>query len=325
MALADRYDGFLFDLDGVVYLGGQVVEQAPSTFARLRERGCGIGFVTNNAGRSPQRMAEQISAMGIDCEPDQVATSAQAIVGKLREALPPSAAVLVVGSDFLADEVRRSGLTVVESADDQPAAVVQGWASTLGQAILMEGCLALERGALWYVSNTDLTIPTDRGLGPGSGSYVRLVAGVTKREPDCIAGKPHEPLLRAGLERLGAKRPLFVGDRLDTDIQGGKALGMATLWVTTGAHGKHDLVTAPPEQRPQYIARDVSGLLDEPYEAVVDKEAVRCRDARASVDDGRVRLDQGDDPVAALWAVATLAWDHPEARADEALDRIDLP
>jgi HAD superfamily hydrolase (TIGR01450 family) len=263
-ALIDSYDCALFDLDGVIYLGAHAVPGVAEAITALRERGVRLGFVTNNAARSPQTVAEHLQELGIDATADDVVTSAQAVARLMAAALPEGAPVLVVGTPALVAEVRAVGLTPVASSDDLPAAVVVGYAPQLTWADLNDACFAVQAGAVWYGCNPDRTRPQVEGQAIGLGAMLDAMRVTMPEQEPILAGKPRRPLLDETLRRLGATHPIFVGDRLDTDIEGAHVVGIDSLFVLSGSHGADDLLAAPPEQRPTYLAADISGLLNPP-------------------------------------------------------------
>lgn len=328
MTLIDDYDAALFDLDGVVYLGPEPVPGAAESIAALRQSGVRVGFVTNNAARSPEKVAQHLAELGVPAEVEDVVTSAQAIARLMAEQLPAGAPVLVVGTDALADEVAARGLTIVASAADSPAAVVQGYDPQMTIPRLEQACFAIQRGAAWYVSNTDATRPTDKGLVPGAGALMGVVATAVDVEPQ-IAGKPHAPLMEETVRRLGARRPLFVGDRLDTDILGAVGVGMDSLLVLTGAHGKRDLLEAPETSRPTHIGYDLASLHSPARQVRLDADAATCGQARVRVEGPAAVIEQlgagREAQVDALWALARLCWSHRVDGA-AALDQLaELP
>src|SRR5829696_1118390 len=142
----DGYDGVLLDLDGTVYRGDVALPGAVTTVAAI---GRPVGYVTNNASRSPREVAVQLTRLGFEADQANITTSAQAAAALLAERLPAGSAVLVVGTDALADEVDAAGLTSVRRAADEPAAVVQGHSPTTCWSDLAEACLAVRAGALW--------------------------------------------------------------------------------------------------------------------------------------------------------------------------------
>ena len=306
-ALIDEHDAALFDLDGVVYLGPDPVPAAPDTIAELRRRGVKVGFVTNNAARSAEVVAQHLTDIGIPTEPSDVVTSGQAISDLAADTLPAGARVLIVGTESLRDEARARGLQPVESARDDPVAVIQGYDSQIAWPLLEEAGFALQSGAMWYAANPDITRPTDRGIVPGIGAQLQVVATTCNAEP-VIAGKPYRPLLEATISRLRSTSPIFVGDRLDTDIRGANTMDIDSLFVFTGSHGVADVLAAAPEDRPQNIAADLSGLLEPKREVDVSDDRARCGGSTASVHaDREVRAESiPDDICGQLDAVAAM-------------------
>ncbi|SDE43521.1 HAD-IIA family hydrolase [Auraticoccus monumenti] len=314
-ALVDAHDVVLFDLDGVVYLGPQPVPGAAEGIARLRQRGVRLGFVTNNAARRPEDVAAHLQELGIECAAGDVTTSGQAGARLLAERLPAGAAVLVLGTDALRSEVLARGLTEVDSADDAPAGVIQGYDPQLRWPRLNEAAHAVQRGAVWVATNTDSNRPTERGLVPGHGTAVAAVRAAVTVDP-LVAGKPATPLLLEAVQRTGGQRPVFVGDRLDTDVAGARAAGLASVLVLSGSHGKADLLAAVPGQRPDHVARDLRGLLEPALTSTSTDAGAVAEGVEVRLVDGALSVDDGLDPrqqLAAVWAASRLSW----AAADE--------
>ncbi|MGH3914412.1 MAG: HAD-IIA family hydrolase [Pseudonocardiaceae bacterium] len=255
----DGYDAVLLDLDGTVVRGTMVMPGAPEVVHELRQNGMLMQFVTNNAARGPVEVAEHLTALGIRTAPDEVLTSGQAAVAVLTAQLPVGASVLVVGTEALAAAVRAAGLRPVTEAGEHPAAVLQGHSPDTGWARLAEACLAIRAGAVWVACNIDRTLPTERGLLPGNGAMVAALRAATDREP-AVAGKPARSLLDAAVNRIGARRALVVGDRLDTDIAGACAAGLDSLLVLSGVADAMALLAAPPGQRPVHLGADLRVL-----------------------------------------------------------------
>lgn len=325
--LIDGYDAALFDLDGVIYLGPLAVPGAAETMAELAACGKAVMYVTNNAARAAETVVKQLRSLGFAAGPDNVLTSAQVAAGALAEVLPPGAKVLVAGSASLAGLIAEAGLSPVAAADDEPVAVLQGYDPALGWPMLDEVCLAIARGAIWYATNDDASRPTERGLVPGAGAMIAAVATAIGGSPTTF-GKPHRPMMAEAVRRTGADRPLFVGDRIDTDIVGANKAGMDSLLVFSGAHGKRELVACGPGERPTHIGPDVSALLQPVRRAAVTPTSAECRGQRASQNDSRIELAGVPESVEgqfdALWAVAALAWSAPYLDAEPALAALDL-
>jgi glycerol-1-phosphatase len=261
-ALADAYDLVVFDLDGVVYLIDRPIPGAVEAIARLRAAGRRLAYATNNASKRPADVAALLAGMGAPATEAEVHTSARASAALLAKRFPAAAPILVVGAEALAAEVREAGLKVVTSAQDAPVAVVQGYGPQVGWADLAEACVAVRAGALWVATNTDRTLPTPRGPLPGNGSLVAALATALDRGPDVVVGKPEPALFATAARQAGAARALVVGDRLDTDIEGAVRAGMDSLLVLTGVSRVADVLAAPPERRPTYVAKDLSALFD---------------------------------------------------------------
>ena len=306
--LSQRYDVALLDLDGVVYLGPSAVPGAPEALAKAAGTGMRLAFVTNNSSRTPAAIAAQLAGFGVPAAAGEVITSAQAAATLLADRLEPGAAVLVVGGTGLRVAVRERGLRPVSTALDRPAAVVQGFAPGISYALLCEGELAVRAGAWYVASNADATMPTTRGIQPGNGALCQVIAYATGQQP-VVAGKPEPPLHAEAVARTGAQRPLVVGDRLDTDIEGAVRVGAASLLVLTGV-SLADAVLARPAQRPSYLAADLAGLL-EPHPAVTSRQGAFCCEGwRAHGGHGgtELSLDGAGDPVDGLRALCAAAW-----------------
>jgi glycerol-1-phosphatase len=257
--LSDDYDAALLDLDGVVYLGGTPIPGAATALAAASGRGMKLAYVTNNASRTPHAIAAQLSAMGVPATATDIVTSAQAAAHLLADRLPSGSPVLVVGGAGLHQAVRDRGLRPVTAAAAGPLAVVQGYSPHIDYGLLAEAALALNAGAWYVLSNADPTLPTPRGPQPGNGSLAQVLIHATGSQP-VVAGKPEPPLHAESVERVGAKRPLVVGDRLDTDIEGAFRGGADSLLVLTGVTRPADLLLAPAQQRPCYVAAGLAGL-----------------------------------------------------------------
>ncbi|WP_420032905.1 HAD-IIA family hydrolase [Streptomyces sp. cg28] len=308
-ALSEAYDTALLDLDGVVYAGGHAIDHAVDALATARDGGMALAYVTNNALRTPDAVAEHLSELGITpTAAEDVITSAQAVARLISEQVPDGARVLVIGGEGLRVALRERGLVPVESADDDPAAVAQGYGGPdMTWSRFAEGCYAIARGVPWFASNTDLTIPSGRGIAPGNGAAVEVVRIATGAEPQ-VAGKPLPPMHRETVLRTGAKTPLVVGDRLDTDIEGAFNGGVDSLLVLTGVTDGAQLLAAPPQHRPTYVDRDLRGLLRGQPDVEDTDGAVRCGGWTASAGDGALELAGEGDPLDGLRALCGAAW-----------------
>ncbi|GGC83987.1 sugar-phosphatase [Tersicoccus solisilvae] len=313
--LIDRFDGLLCDLDGVVYAGPNAIPHAVESLNRIAEAGIAVGYVTNNASRSPADVAAHLTDLGAPASERTVVTSAQAGARLLAEKLTPGDAVLITGSDYLAAEVRRVGLTPVTSATDDPQAVIQGFDPSIGWVDLAEAAYAINAGALWVATNTDATIPRDRGIAPGNGTLVAAVRAAVDVDP-LVAGKPEAPLFQAAAAELDISAPLVIGDRLDTDILGGNNAGLTSALVLTGVDTVHTTIAAVPGQRPDLLLADLRELFAPVSEAAPDGDGFRCGESSARVDGDTVLVDGREDDLDG-WRAACAAWwaAHPDDAA----------
>lgn len=310
LPLVDTFDALLFDLDGVVYVGPEAVPFAADAIAAARHRGVSCCFVTNNAARPARQVAEHLNELGVTATADDVVTSPQAAVSLLPGHVPDGARVLVIGGVGIVEALEARGYIPVRSLDDGPAAVMQGYSPDLSWRDLAEATFAVRSGLPWIATNPDLTFPTQRGVAPGNGAFVQVVAQTAGRSPDAVAGKPEPPLLHEAVRRTGAVRPLMVGDRLDTDIAAGTRVGIPTLLVFTGVTTFDEVVRAIPEERPTYLGYDLRVLLDPYPEVTCTDEQSRCRQWTATVVQGGIAVDGPTEsgPWDGLRAVAALAW-----------------
>jgi HAD superfamily hydrolase (TIGR01450 family) len=290
----------LLDLDGVVYVGPRAVPHAAESLdSALREHGLRSVFVTNNAARPPSVVAKHLVELGVRAEPGDVVTSAQAGARMLAGRLVHGARVLAIGGPGVAEALCERGLTPVTSVDDGAAAVMQGYGPEVGWRELAEGSLAIERGLPWVATNLDRTIPTPRGRVLGNGSMVAALRHATGVTP-MVAGKPEPPLMVESVQRSGARRPIVVGDRLDTDIEGAARSQIPSLLVFTGVTDWQDLLEVSPVHRPTFLGRDLRALLDGSpvVEVSVEPDHVVVRCGGASVRVPVERPDPDSDPVA---------------------------
>ncbi|MER5280161.1 HAD-IIA family hydrolase [Streptomyces sp. NPDC002809] len=309
-ALSESYDTALLDLDGVVYAGGQAINHAVDALRTARDGGMHLAYVTNNALRTPAAVAQHLTEIGVPAEPADVITSAQAVARLVADQLPAGARVLVIGGEGLRVALRERGLEPVESADDDPVAVAQGYGGPdMAWGRFAEASYAINRGLPWFASNTDLTIPSARGIAPGNGAAVEVVRIATGAEPQ-VAGKPLPPMHRETVLRTGAERPLVIGDRLDTDIEGAFNGGVDSLLVLTGVTDAAQLVAAVPEHRPTYVDADLRGLLTGQPEVTRTDDAYACGGWTASVRGEELVLEGDGDALDGLRALCGAAWTH---------------
>ena len=328
LPLAQTYDVALLDLDGVCFAGDARVEHAADGVNGARASGMRLSFVTNNASQAPQTVVDKLARNDIQAAAGEIFSAAMDAAALLGEHVPAGSPVLVVGGDGLREALAAEGFEVVASADDRPAAVVQGWDPAVDWEMMSEGLYAITDGAIHVATNLDATLPTERGFALGNGSLVAAVANASGREP-LAGGKPFPGIYERALARAGGSRPLAVGDRLNTDHVGARAAGIPGLHVLTGVSTARDVVLARPEERPAYLHTDLRGLL-EPHPAPVrevDEEgsawvvgAARCRvRAGVAVLDGRDSLTGKETEISldGYRALACAVWEHLDRHGED--------
>ena len=254
--LADAYDCLLFDLDGVLYRGEEPVPAARPALAELRRAGARPVFLTNNSSRTPEQVAGKLRGLGIEADPAEVVTSALATAELL--AARGGGSAFVVGQDGVRRALADAGLEVVDGEPDHADLVVVGFDGSVTYDRLKTACLLVQRGARLVATNPDASYPAGDGLWPGAGALLAVITTTTGATPE-VVGKPFAPLFEAALRRGGGGRPLVVGDRLDTDIEGAVRLGWDSMLVLTGVSTRPQAGADGP--RPTYVAEDVGALL----------------------------------------------------------------
>ncbi len=274
MALADRYDCFLIDLDGVLYRGDRVIDGAPESLSRLRAARRRVVFVTNNSARTPEQVAGKLVGLGILAEPLEVVTSALATADLL--AAQGGGTAFVIGEEGIRTALSKAGLTVLRGTPEHADHVVVGWDRSVDYAKLRTAAVLVERGSHLVATNSDVSYPApDGSLWPGAGALLAVVTATTGRDAE-IVGKPHAPLYEAALRRAGDGRALVVGDRLDTDIAGARALGLDSLLVLTGVSRRDDVAASG--TGPTYVAASLSALFEDPGPRAAKRPGEGSRD-----------------------------------------------
>jgi HAD superfamily hydrolase (TIGR01450 family) len=323
-SLLESYDLAMFDLDGVVYVSGAAIDRVPDRLRRVRESGVHLAFVTNNASRTPEQVAAHLVRLGIEADAADVVTSAQAAARVLRDRFGAGARVLLLGGAGLEAALAAQDLVAVGDPDDV-VAVVSGYGPDVLWKDIMRAATLVRDGLPYVASNTDMTIPTDYGLAPGHGLLVKAISDFAGVEPT-VARKPARPLLDETVRRVGGERPLMVGDRLDTDIEGAHVAGVDSLLVMTGVTHLAELVGAPASQRPTFVGADLEALFTPHDVPGLDGGTATLGGWSARVDDGRLRVDGAGDPSDFWRVVAVAAWAHrDEAGEAPSVDGVAVP
>lgn len=249
-----KYKGYLIDLDGTMYRGTEVIPEAVHFVKRLKEGNIPYLFVTNNSSRTPEQVAEKLRSFSVPVEQDQVFTTSQATANYIFEK-NPNASVYVIGEEGLQTAIKEKGFTFAKEEADF---VVIGIDREITYEKLAIACLAVRNGATFISTNSDVAIPTERGLLPGNGSLTAVISVSTNMKPIFI-GKPESIIMEQALKVIGTKKEetLMVGDNYDTDILAGINAGLDTLLVHTGVTRKEHLSLY--EKQPTYT---VNSLLE---------------------------------------------------------------
>jgi HAD superfamily hydrolase (TIGR01450 family) len=260
MALADEFDGLLVDLDGVVWVGREPVPGAAEALREMLDRGKRIVFVTNNPGRPASTYAERLREAGIDIETAQVVTAGEATARLAAEQASEGDRTFVIGAPAFHETVAAAGLELVESEEAQDAeiVIVSGHRDfDFGE--LLTATRALQRGAALFATSRDPTLPMPGGAWPGTGAVLAAVETASGATAE-IGGKPERHLFEMARERIGdAERVAMVGDRVSSDIEGGRRAGLETILVLSGATSREEADGAEPT--PDHIAVSLPDLL----------------------------------------------------------------
>lgn len=262
----------LADLDGVLYQGQRPLAHAVASLTKTAKK-ARLGFITNNASRTPESVAQQIAGFGLSAQPADVVTSPQAAIRVLSRLIEPGSLVLVVGGEGLTSEVERAGFRMTRLADESPDAVIQGFSPEVGWTDLAQASFALQRRPEipWIATNTDWSIPVEGGVAPGNGALVSAVHLAVGRLAT-FAGKPEKEIFDVALERFGpVGEALMIGDRLDTDILGANRAGIRSALVLTGIDTPKTLLASDESQRPTYVLEDLRDL-HKPYPETIRSE-----------------------------------------------------
>lgn len=263
MILAQAFQRFVFDLDGVIWRAEEPIAGAPETVRSLRDAGKRIAFVTNNSADTPERYAKKLTEMGAGGSPDEVVTSADATALLLEREIPGMRGRLtyVIGGEGLRDAVASTGARIATEEEGHDATVVVvGIDHALSYDKLRAATLAIRSGAAFVASNTDATYPAPGGHWPGAGAIVAALRTTTGVSP-MVAGKPMPTMLEVARDRIGGSPALAVGDRVETDVMAAAAMGWPSALVLSGATGLPELAAAP--AWPDFILRRVSDLLED--------------------------------------------------------------
>jgi 4-nitrophenyl phosphatase len=253
--------GLLIDLDGVVYTGRLPIPGAAEFLAEARRRGLKFLLVTNNSTASPEMVAERLAGMHIDVAPEEILTSAQAAVAYVKTQAAPGTPVRIIGETGLRHAAEEEGFHIVDDGDGACDWVIAGLDRTFNYEKLTGATRAIIRGARFVASNADALLPIEGGqVLPGAGTIVAAIQTATGVTP-VVLGKPEPGLFEHGLRRLGNLQPdqvAMIGDRLDTDVDGGRRAGLHTILVLSGVTSAAEAASANPP--PDAVVADLASV-----------------------------------------------------------------
>lgn len=266
MRIVDKFNCFLIDLDGVVYVEHIPTEGSVETINRLKDIGKNIIFITNDPRSSTLEYAEKLRGMGLQVEDDEVITSAMAIAHHIRGHTKESEKknAYVIGSAALKKEIELAGLTMVDGEEAKTADyVILGGHPDFHFNEIKLATLALRNGAEFFATSRDPAYPSTEGHIPATGAMLASIE-VASGKQAVVAGKPESIIFEEALYHAkcpGKRSTAIIGDRLDTDILGGKIAGISTILTLSGSTKKEDVKIS--EVKPDYVIDDLRGLLDE--------------------------------------------------------------
>jgi 4-nitrophenyl phosphatase len=259
--LPSHIKSLIIDMDGVIWRADAPIGDLAAIFSRIRARGLKFVFATNNSTKTSGQYVERLREFGVKGEAWQVITSSQAAAHAMSQKFPAGTKVFMIGEDGLRIPLEEKGFEILSIEDAaQAMVVVMGMDRGFSFQKAVEAALLVQRGVPFYATNPDKTFPTPHGLIPGAGAWYSVVTTATDVQP-IVAGKPFPFLMELSLEKLGTKKEetLVIGDRIDTDIAGGQAVGCPTALVLSGVSTSEQAKKWEPKI--DMIAEDLAALI----------------------------------------------------------------
>jgi len=251
----------ILDMDGVLWKSDAPIGDLPATFRRIHERGLKFVFATNNGTKTPEEYQQKLRDLGVEIESSQVVTSALGIAFLLAKTYPRGTKIFMIGGNGVRTALEEKGYEILPVERATEAQVfVMGIDREINFQKIAEATLLVRNGVPFYTTNDDKTFPTPRGEIPGSGAWLSIIITATGINP-IIAGKPYPILMELALEKLGTikEETLVVGDRLETDIAAGNAVGCPTVLVLSGVSKREEAEKWTPKI--DIIADDLPSLI----------------------------------------------------------------
>lgn len=292
--LVDRYEAFLLDLDGVVYLADEPIPGSAEAVASLVSEGRRVVFLTNNSAPTPEEVMNRLAGFGIPDGP-QIVTSAMATAELLARGDGHPRSAFVIGEGGVRAALTKAGIDVLDGEPNKADVVVVGWDRSVDFDKLRRATILVRGGARLVATNADASYPAPGGeLWPGTGALLAAVETATGTRAT-VVGKPNRPLFDAAVERAGTRRALMIGDRIDTDVTGAVEAGLDAALVLSGASTAADLLDH--DALPVAVAGDLAGLMDRPAASMRPATADDMSDVASLL--GNESTPRADDVVIA--------------------------
>jgi len=252
------YSGYVFDLDGTLYLGPNPIPDVDAMLAELRRRGKKVRFLSNKPLQSRREYAKKLRGFGIEADDEEVMNSTTVTVRYLKDHYP-GARLYVCGEAPLIAELIEAGFPIATSGEDCDLLLLS-FDRNFHYMKLYESMIAARRGVPIVATNPDNTCPVDKGVIPDCGANIAAVEACSDRKIDVVVGKPSDIMLKVILEDIGepAERVLLTGDRLETDMRMGRRAGMGTALVLTGVTSLEQAMEWP--EKPTYTLESAAEI-----------------------------------------------------------------
>lgn len=260
----EQIKNLIIDMDGVLWHGDTPLPGLADFFTTLHDLKINFVLATNNASKTPGQYVAKFSRFGIPIKEEQVLTSAEATASYLSEQYPAGTAVFVVGGDGIREGLSKRGFEILSVADVLDGRLAEAVVVGIWRGVTYDdfaaAAVCINHGAAFFGTNPDVNFPSEWGKLPGAGAFLALLQVTTNVEPTVI-GKPGPIIFQDALKRLGSTREntAMVGDRLNTDVAGGKAAGIHTILVLSGISTLADVAQANGLQ-PDYVFADINEL-----------------------------------------------------------------
>jgi arabinose operon protein AraL len=257
------FKGFIFDLDGTVYLSERLILGADKVIRLIREKGRKVAFLSNKPIQTREDYATKLTRLGIPTQPDDVINSTLVMISYLKKNAS-NARLFVVGEIPFVDELKRAGFIITEDPKEIDYVVV-AFDRTFDYRKLNIAYQAIKLGAHFVATNPDRTCPVEGGEIPDCAGMIAAIEAVTQKKVEVIVGKPSPLMIQAAMDVMGLRPEecILIGDRLETDIRMGKESGIATGIVLTGVTSEQALKEVKhSSMQPDFVFQSIADVED---------------------------------------------------------------